>query len=124
MTIRQQLDKLQSNDIYSLMLFVLYKLTETNEYSSLSQLSYILDKDNMLKLCEYFGGTTLYIPKIEELENVLTALLLYECVDIEHKDFDTCLSEIDIPSRKKSQLIKCYEVVKNVLKDYNFNSGR
>lgn len=28
----------------------------TNEYSSLSELAYILDKDNLLNLCEFFGG--------------------------------------------------------------------
>ena len=124
MTIRQQLDELQSKDIYSLMMFVLYKLSESDEYSSLSQLSYILDKDNLLKLCEYYGGTTIHIPTIKDLEVVLTALFIYQYVDLEHQDFNTCLSSLDVKLDTKTAVVKCYETVKSVLTQYDFNSGR
>ena len=87
MSIKRELDNLTEADIYSLMLFALYKTNELPEYSSLSQLSYILDKDNLLKLCEYFGGTTIRIPTVSELELLLNSLLVYQLVDIEKQNY-------------------------------------
>ena len=124
MTIRDALSRLTKPDIYSLMLFVLFKLKDTNEYSSLSQLSYILDKDSLLKLCEFYGGTTITIPTIEDLEAVFNALLLYQEVNIEKQDFDKMIDKRDLQRQEKRKLLDCYDVVVDVLKNYDFNSGR
>lgn len=124
MTISTEITNLTKNDIYSLMLFVMYKLKDSNEYSSLSQLSYILDEENLLKLCEYYGGTTIYIPKIEELEDMLNALLLFQKVDIEKQDLTKCLTTLDKKGENTKSIKKNYFVVKEVLKDFSFNSGR
>lgn len=124
MTISTEITNLTKNDIYSLMLFVMYKLKDSNEYSSLSQLSYILDEENLLKLCEYYGGTTIYIPKIEELEDMLNALLLFQKVDIEKQDLTKCLTTLDKKGENTKSIKKNYFVIKEVLKDFSFNSGR
>ena len=124
MTIHDALSRLTKPDIYSLMLFVLFKLKDTNEYSSLSQLSYILDKDSLLKLCEFYGGTTITIPTIEDLEAVFNALLLYQEVNIEKQDFDKMLDKRDLQRTEKRKLLDCYDIVVDVLKNYDFNSGR
>ena len=124
MTIHDALSRLTKPDIYSLMLFVLFKLKDTNEYSSLSQLSYILDKDSLLKLCEFYGGTTITIPTIEDLEAVFNALLLYQEVNIEKQDFDKMIDKRDLQRSEKRKLLDCYDVVVDVLKNYDFNSGR
>ena len=52
------------------------KIKDLPEYSTLSELAYILDKKSLLKLCEYFGGITMTIPTIEDLENLTKSLLL------------------------------------------------
>ena len=124
MTISTEITNLTKNDIYSLMLFVMYKLKDSNEYSSLSQLSYILDEENLLKLCEYYGGTTIYIPKIEELEDILNAMLLFQRVDIEKQDLTKCLTTLDKKGENTKSIKKNYFVIKEVLKDFSFNSGR
>lgn len=124
MTISTEITNLTKNDIYSLMLFVMYKLKDSNEYSSLSQLSYILDEENLLKLCEYYGGTTIYIPKIEELEDMLNAMLLFQKVDIEKQDLTKCLTTLDRKGENTKSIKKNYFVIKEVLKDFSFNSGR
>lgn len=72
-----ELDTLRDKDIYSLVMFALFKLRDIPEYSSLSELAYVLDRENMLKLCEYFGGLTIRIPTIDELESILYSLVLY-----------------------------------------------
>ena len=122
-TIGEQLNALKTPDIYSLMLFVLYKLNESDEYSSLSQLSYILDKDNLLKLCEFYGGTTIRIPTIEELEVVLSALFLYQAVNIQHKDFNTELNTFAENIEHRRSIVACYEKICEILKDYELKSG-
>ncbi len=124
MTISQQLENLSTKDVYSLMLFVLFKLKESPEYSTLSQLAYIIDKESLLKLCEYFGGLTISIPTIEELETIMNALLLYQKVDIEHKDLDKQLKLFDLKKDERAEVLKSYKIICDVLKDYTFNSGR
>lgn len=124
MSINRELDNLTTSDIYSLMLFALYKANEVPEYSSLSQLSYILDKDNLLKLCEFYGGTTIYIPTIYELETLLNALLLYQKVDIEHLDLEVELDRLKQSIGTTTEIKKYYIKIKDILANYNFNSGR
>nr|DAP55365.1 MAG TPA: Mor transcription activator family [Caudoviricetes sp.] len=124
MNIGTEVNNLTSNDIYALMLFALYKLNDTSEYSSLSQLSYILDKENLLKLCQFYGGTTIYVPKIEELEDMLNALLMYQKVDIENMDIEEYLKQLKNKIGNTKYVQKNYGVVKDILKNYNFNSGR
>lgn len=124
MNIGTEVNNLTSNDIYALMLFALYKLNDTSEYSSLSQLSYILDKENLLKLCQFYGGTTIYVPKIEELEDMLNALLMYQKVDIENMDIEEYLKQLKNKIGNTKDVQKNYGVVKDILKNYNFNSGR
>ena len=118
MRIKDHIENLNKEDIYSLMLFVLYKCNESDEFSSLSQLAYILDIKSMLKLCEFYGGQTIYIPTIDELRSLLDALLLYQMVEIEHKNID------DISKQFNPKTIKLYVKIHEILKDYSFNSGR
>ena len=40
MTIKNELDKLTEKDIYSLLLFALYKASSSEQFSTLSQLSF------------------------------------------------------------------------------------
>lgn len=118
MKIKDELNKLSTTDIYSMMLFVLYKSTEIPQYSSLSQLAYILDKDSLLKLCEFYGGLTITIPTVTQLEELLDGLLMFQLVDIEGQDFEV------ISQQFNKHTVQSYAHIKNVLKDYKFNSGR
>ena len=53
MKIKTELEKLKSVDIYSLLMFVLFKVKDVKEYSTMSELCYLLDK--------IFGVRRLYI---------------------------------------------------------------
>ena len=123
MTIRDALSRLTKPDIYSLMLFVLFKLKDTNEYSSLSQLSYILDKDSLLKLCEYFGGLTIKIPTIEELESIIYSLVLYQYVNIDGMDYDDAIKVIGHKSSQLRQVKSDYVKICSILDKYDFSRG-
>lgn len=118
MNIKNEINNLSNEDIYSLMLFVLYKSTQIPEYSALSQLAYILDKDSLLKLCEFYGGLTITIPTISQLNSLLNGLLLYNMVDIEGQDLNVVSTQFEPGT------IDTYIKIKEILKDYKFNSGR
>ena len=118
MRIADHVENLCKEDIYSLMLFVLYKCSETDEMSSLSQLAYILDIESLLKICEFYGGQTIRIPTISELRHMLDALLIYQMVEIEHKDINAIQKEYT------TDTIRLYIKIKEILSNYSFNSGR
>ena len=124
MNIRTELEQLKTSDIYSLMLFALYKANDAPEYLALSQLSYLLDKDSLLKLCQFYGGMTITIPTIKQLESLLNALLLYQHIDIEKLDYESAIKLFTDKGVDESLLVKKYAIIKELLKDYTFNSGR
>ena len=120
--IQRGLTTLKERDLYSLSLFCLYKLIGTKEYSSLSELVYILDKENLLNLCEFFGGQTIYIPTPDELETLTYSLLLYHYVKVEHMEYTAALKLIGHESKDLRAVKASYAKLCDVLKDYTFNS--
>lgn len=108
MRIKDELGKLKKKDIYSLILYILYKFKDIPEYSSLSELAYILDKDSLLKFLQYFGGTTIQVPTIEEFEDVVYTLLLYQCINIENLNYEAALKMLDLPKKRLKKVKDMY----------------
>lgn len=121
MTIKDELNNLRTNDTYSLILFVLYKLRDVPEYSGISQLAYVLDEENFLNLCEYFGGLTIKIPSINELKDIVDALLLYQYIDIDGMDYVAAIEKIGFQSHQLRHIKTIYTDIKSILKEYKFN---
>lgn len=125
MNTNKELNNLKSTNIYSLMLFAMYKLINIPEYSTLSELVYILNKDDFLNLCEYFGGTTIKIPTIHELKSLTYALLLYQYVNIDNIDYNEALKLIGHDSNELREVKTNYANLCEVLKNYKFDlNGR
>lgn len=117
--LKEEMSTLKNQDTYSLMLFVLFKLRDIPEYSTLSELIYVLDKKEFLKLCEYFGGLTLKIPTIEELETLTHSLILYMYVNVDGMDFDEAMKLIDCKNYKEKNKIKAdYKKIVEILSKY------
>ena len=117
--IKDDISKLSENDIYSMGLFTLYSLTEIPDYRVLSELPYILDKKSLLKVCKYYGGTTIKIPTVEELETVMRVLLLYQRVNIEKKSLESALKELGCTTLNK-KILQVYKLISEVLDKYEF----
>lgn len=115
MRIKENLLTLKDMDIWSLILFALYKLKDIPEYSTISEMAYVLDKDNLLKLCEYFGGLTIKVPTIDELELLVHSLVLYQYVNIDGMDYEKAIEIVGKDSADlraiKSGYIKICEIL-------------
>lgn len=115
-TKNSDIDKLKDNDILSIALFALYKMRELPEYSTLCELSYVVDKDSLLSLCEFFGGMTIKIPTIKELKIVLYAMSIYvqaqKCVC----DCESALK--GVPKQYRRDVRRAFYSLVEVLKDY------
>ena len=50
----RDVSKLKEDDVINILLYAIYKLTNDPEYSAISELAYVLDKDSLYKLCATF----------------------------------------------------------------------
>lgn len=116
MTKNSDIDKLKDNDILSIALFALYKMRELPEYSTLCELSYVVDKDSLLSLCEFFGGMTIKIPTIKELKVVLYAMSIYVQTQKRVRDCESALKSV--PKQYRRDVRRAFYSLVEVLKDY------
>ena len=118
-SIATNLNNLKERDVYSLLLFCLYKLSDIPEYSSLSELVYVMDKNNFLNFCEYFGGQTIKVPTIEELDALMYSLLLYQYVKIDKIPYEKAMTLIGHESKELRAVKKNYRKLCEVLQKYS-----
>lgn len=114
------LEQLDKKDIYSLILFALYRLKEIPEYSTLGELVYILDNENFIKLLNYYGGKTIRIPTVQELSSVLNALFVYERQQNSDLPLSDILKELGLDKTDKSTTIRALNIITELLEDYDF----
>lgn len=122
MKIKEELQKLNTPDIYSLILFSMYKLKDDPQYSTLSELPYLLDRQSLLNLLQYFGGLTIKIPTIRELEILVLALSLHEKVCFYGTPFNEALKTLGHDKMDEDKIIEAYEHIQGVLEDYSFGN--
>ena len=118
--LKEDLNNLKMDDTFSLILFVLYKLRDVKEYSAISELAYILDKESLLSLCEYFGGTTIKIPTVEELESIIDSLLMYQYINIDGISYNEAVKRIGFESHQLRKVKKDYVKICSILERYSF----
>lgn len=121
---KYNLETFKDVDLYSLSMFTLYKLTEVEEYSILGELPYILDKKNLIDLCTYFGGRTIRIPTVAELNSMMYLLLLYQYTKIDGVDYDEAVKLIGYDSSELRKVKVGYRKLCKVLEKYNFGRSK
>jgi hypothetical protein len=122
MGVKQELQKLKEPDIWGFMLFALYKTRDIPEFSSISELAYILDKPNFLRLCEYFGGCTIKIPTVEEIELMLYGLLFYQYIEIDKMNVNDAMVLMQNSNYSKKEIKNSYNKVKELLTNYELST--
>lgn len=115
---------MKERDVYSLLLFVLFRLKDLPEYSTLSELSYILDSKSLMRFLEYYGGMTITIPTADEFRDVIDALLLYQYANLENGDMAKAHEMLDLPKARIAEIHPVYSAIVGILSNYNFNRGQ
>ena len=108
-SIKENLNTLELSDVYSLMLFVLYKIQDIPEYAVLSELCYLMDSRSLTRLFTYFAGKTITIPTESEFKILANALLMYQKVNIDRKSYSDAIAELkDLTPKEKTSITNLY----------------
>lgn len=121
--IEAALNNLSKVDVYSLILFALWQLKDVPEYSTLSELSYVLDNSSLIRFLTYYEGMTIKIPTKKEFNNLLDALLLYQLINLENIPFEEALKNIktETSAASSKELKENYTKIATILDNYNFS---
>lgn len=122
--ISTNLNSLHLSDIYSLMLFVMYKLQDVPEYAVLSELCYLLDGNNLTRLLTYFAGKTITIPTEEDFAAMTNAMLLYQYINIDGLSLTEAQSKIKVTQKQKEKLTNLYLAILPIMQQYNIDRGQ
>ena len=121
--IKNDLKFLSENDVYSLSLGLLYKLTQVPEYAVVSKLPYLLNRESLFNLCEYFGGSTIKIPTVVELRRTLRVLLLYQAYIVEHRSWGDSMKLAGYHHNESELADKQLRIFQETIADYNFGNA-
>ena len=117
----ETLEKLNKDDIYSLMLFTLFKMKENPKYSTLSELCYVLKGDNLVRFLKYFGGLTITVPTLRDMRLLTQGLLLYQYANVEEEvDFKKALDAVCGDEFTADEIKETYSQIIDVLNGYTF----
>lgn len=120
--IAEALYALNKTDIYSMMLFTLYKMKDDPKYSTLSELCYIIEGSNLTKFLDYFGGLTITIPTLRDMRKITQAMLLYQYINIEEsEDFKDALNAVCGDEFNKEEIKETYNKILEIMSNYDFS---
>lgn len=120
--VKANLNSLKLSDIYSLMLFIMYKTKEIPEYAVLSELCYLLDSNGIQRLLTYFAGKTITIPTEEEFQMLTNALLMYQYINIEQRSFTEAMSSLGkLTAKQKEKVTDLYVKIIPIINNYNID---
>ena len=123
--IKKDLNNLHLSDIYSLMLFILFKVQEIPEYAVTSELCYLLDGANMTRLLTYFAGKTVTFPTEAEMTVVTNALLMYQYINIDGETFTAAQNKLgELSKKEKDAVTNLYVQLLPIMKQYNIDRSQ
>lgn len=124
-SIKKNLNALHLSDIYSLMLFILFKVQDIPEYAVTSELCYLLDGANMTRLLTYFAGRTVTFPTEAEMSIVTNALLMYQYINIDGDTFTAAQNKLDnLTKKQKDKVTDLYVQLLPIMKQYNIDRSQ
>ena len=121
-SINDSINSLHLSDIYSLMLFILYKVQEIPDYAVLSELCYLCDGNNLTRILTYFAGKTVKFPTEAEMAVLTNALLLYQYVNIEHNAFAEAQAKLEnVTPKQREKITELYLQILPIMAKYNID---
>ena len=124
-SIKANLNNLHLSDIYSLMLFIIYKIQDIPEYAVLSELCYLLDGNNLTRLLTYFAGKTITFPTEDEMATLTNALLLYQYINIDGLSLVDAQAKLeDITPKQMDKITELYLQILPIMRQYNIDRSQ
>lgn len=124
-SIKANLNNLHLSDIYSLMLFIIYKLQDVPEYAVLSELCYLLDGNNLTRLLTYFAGKTITFPTEDEMATMANALLMYQYINIDGETLIDAQAKLeDVTPKQMDKITELYLQILPIMKQYNIDRSQ
>lgn len=124
-SIKENLDTLHLSDVYSLMLFVLYKVQEIPDYAILSELCYLLDGSNLNRLFTYFAGQTVTFPTKADMTILTNALLLYQYVQVDGLTYPEGEAKLEgLKSSERKKVLDLYVKLLPIMANYNIDRAQ
>lgn len=120
--INKVLSKFKEQDVYALLCGYLFEFKNIPEYSVISELAYLLDRDSFVNLIDYFEGQTFTVPTKKDFQNAIRTLLLLQYFEIEGKPWKEALLEagFDTSDGRAAQIQ--LNKLKGTLDKYNFDT--
>ena len=124
-SIKANLNSLHLSDIYSLMLFIIYKIQDIPEYAVLSELCYLLDGNNLTRLLTYFAGKTITFPTEDEMATLTNALLLYQYINIDGETLVDAQAKLeDVTPKQMDKITELYLQILPIMRQYNIDRSQ
>ena len=124
-SIKANLNNLHLSDIYSLILFIIYKIQDIPDYAVLSEMCYLLDGANLTRLLTYFAGRTITFPTAEDMSTMTNALLLYQYINIEGSTLVEAQSKLEnITPKQMDKITSLYLQILPIMKQYNIDRSQ
>lgn len=123
-TTSEIISQMNDKDVYAVMCSFLYDLKNEPQYSTLSELCYILDKESFKRLLRYFSGRTIKIPTSEEVAELLQIMSLYQYYEIEGKTWKESLEAVGLTSSDGKKAHNKLDRFKETVKKYNFGNRK
>ena len=114
-TIKEDISKLRDEDFINKILYLIYKVSDDPRYSTVSELVYILGKDQLYRLCSVLGGCTIKIPTLKELKIFTGALYIYYTIHTTDTKFEVALERLNLDQASRKQLFSIYKEVESIL---------
>ena len=114
------LEEMDKKDISSLILFALYKLKDVPEYSTISELPYILDSDSFIRFLNYYGGKTVKVPTVDEFNKIVDSILVYSIKENDGKTIEEACTEVGVVTRDKAAVMQTVKLLGELLSEYDF----
>lgn len=90
--------------IYYMSLALLYVLRNMDDYSDVSRLAFVLDRDNFDRLIDNCGGMTMKIPTREEVNYALKALMFYQMRYVDSIPMPRVLEECELTPEEAKKI--------------------
>lgn len=116
------LSTVTDTDTYAILCSFLYDLRNVPEYATISELCYMMQSDDLKKFLAYFSGRTIRIPTVEEFNEAMMTLKLYQSYHIEKRPWRECVLLAGFNSNNGKKAKNLLTKLEQTLENYNIGN--